>query len=183
MILVEPNGAGGWTVTGPPEAKSITDLFDPEGEAEKRQRARQAIEEAKLDLLQGGLSVEKLASRTKLPAPLVEAEMKAYAKANPGLVAKKLDGRFVLFREGSAPAAAGKAGRGRFVYAADRPNESLVRPQGRRREENRLPVRTTGRPVAAARPGLRGHGRAGAAGGGPQRSSSRKRPARSPRSG
>jgi len=112
VVLVEPNDAGGWTVTGPPEAKSLTDLFDPEDDADKRQRARQAIDEAKLDLLQGGLSVEKLSSRTRLPAALVESEMKAYAKATPGLIAKKLDGRFVLFREGSAPVASVKAAAG-----------------------------------------------------------------------
>jgi hypothetical protein len=112
VVLVEPNEAGGWTVTGPPEARSITELLDPEVDADKRQRARQAIDEAKLDLLQGGLSVEKLSSRTKLPAPLIESEMKAYAKATPGLIAKKLDGRLVMFREGSAPVASVRAAAG-----------------------------------------------------------------------
>ena len=120
IVMVEPNEAGGWTVTGPPEARSITDLFDPEDEPEKRQRARSAIDEAKLELLQGGISLEKLSTRTQLPTALVESEMKAYAKANPGLVAKKLDGRFVMFREGSAPVASGKASAGGSMPLIDR---------------------------------------------------------------
>ena len=36
------------------------------------------------------------------PLQLVEAELKSYARENPGLVAKRLDGLVVLFREGSA---------------------------------------------------------------------------------
>jgi chromosome segregation ATPase len=39
-----------------------------------------------------------------LPIQVVEQELKAYARANPGLSAKRLDGRIVLFREGSVPA-------------------------------------------------------------------------------
>lgn len=120
VVLVEPNGAGGWTVTGPAETKNIADLFDPEAEAEKRGRVRAAIEEAKVDLLTGGIAVDRLAAKTKLPAPLVEAEIKNYAKANPGLVAKRLDGRFVLFREGSAPAATAAGARGASMPLIDR---------------------------------------------------------------
>jgi len=43
---------------------------------------------------------------------VVETELKNYAKNTPGLVAKRLDGRVVLFREGTmpAPAAASPAG-------------------------------------------------------------------------
>src|SRR5437588_6926263 len=43
VIMVEPNEAGGWTVTGPVETKSLADLFDPEGEEQKRQRVRDHI--------------------------------------------------------------------------------------------------------------------------------------------
>ncbi len=103
VILVEPNGAGGWTVTGPPEAKNIADLFDPEGDEEKRQRVRDEIEQSRLELSTGGIAAERLATKLKLPAPLVEAELKAYAKGKAGLVAKRLEGRFVMYSEGSAP--------------------------------------------------------------------------------
>ncbi len=103
VILVEPNEAGGWTTTGPAETKALADLFDPEAEAEKRDRLRSHLEESKVDLLGPGIATDKLAARAKLPIQMVEAEVKAYARANPGLVAKRLDGRVVLFREGSVP--------------------------------------------------------------------------------
>jgi hypothetical protein len=103
VILIEPNEAGGWTITGPVETKALSDLFDPEGEDQKRQRVREVIEESKVDLLTSGVNADKLIAKTHLPVQVVEAELKTYAKNNPGLVAKRLDGRVVLFREGTAP--------------------------------------------------------------------------------
>ncbi|HZL35607.1 MAG TPA: hypothetical protein VFC78_09885 [Tepidisphaeraceae bacterium] len=102
VILVEPNGAGGWTASGPAETKALADLFDPEAEEEKRQRVRNMIDEARLDLLTSGIATEKIAAKSQLPVQIVESEMKNYARLNPGLSAKRLDGRVVLFREGSA---------------------------------------------------------------------------------
>ena len=106
VILVEPNDAGGWSVIGPVETKALSDLFDPEGDDQKRQRVRELIEQSKVDLLTGGVSTDRIAARTHLPTGVVEAELKSYAKNTPGLVAKRLDGRVVLFREGTAPHAA-----------------------------------------------------------------------------
>lgn len=103
VILVEPNDAGGWTVTGPVETKALADLFDPENEDQKRQRVREEIEESKVDLLTSGVNADRIVARTQLPVQVVEAELKTYAKNNPGLIAKRLDGRVVLFREGTAP--------------------------------------------------------------------------------
>ena len=103
LILVEPNEAGGWTVTGPAEMKGLVELFDPEVDDEKRKRIRQEIERHRADLLHGGLSAERIAAATKLPMQLVEQELRFYAgEAGDGLVAKRLDGSFVLFRERSA---------------------------------------------------------------------------------
>jgi DNA repair exonuclease SbcCD ATPase subunit len=48
---------------------------------------------------------DKLAAQTRLPEQLVESELKSYARENPGLAAKRLDGRVVLFREAAAPSA------------------------------------------------------------------------------
>jgi hypothetical protein len=113
VILAESNNAGGWTITGPAETKALSDLFDPEGEDQKRLRVRELIEESKLDLLTSGLATDRLAAKSQLPVQIVEAELKHYAKNTPGMVAKRLDGRVVLFREGTAmphvaaPAAAG----------------------------------------------------------------------------
>lgn len=103
LVLVEPNDAGGWNVYGPAETQALVDLLDPEVEQEKRTRVRSAIDPA--DLLTGGIAADRLSQKTQLPINLVETELKAYAKETPGLLAKRLDGRVVLFREGSAPPA------------------------------------------------------------------------------
>ena len=100
LILAQPNDAGGWTTTGPVETKALVDLFDPEAEQLKRNRVRAYIAENDLDLLSSGIPVDKVAAKTQLPLQLVEAELKSYAKEKPGLSAKRLDGRIVLFREG-----------------------------------------------------------------------------------
>jgi hypothetical protein len=105
LILVEPNGAGGWSTHGPVEMKALVDLFDPEGDEQKRQRIRELIEQAQTDLMMSGISTERLATKAQLPLQVVEAELKSYAKEHPGLAAKRIDGRVVLFREGSGPLA------------------------------------------------------------------------------
>jgi hypothetical protein len=110
VVLAEPNEAGGWTVTGPAETKALTDLFDPEVEDEKRGRVLEQIEQGKMHLAGAGIATDKLAAQTRLPVQFVEGELKAYAKANPGLVARRLDGRVVLFREGSGPMPAAAGG-------------------------------------------------------------------------
>jgi hypothetical protein len=107
VILVEPNDAGGWNPYGPIETKSLVDLFDPEEEDEKHRRVNELIESSKVDLLQGGIAADKIAAKSQLPLGFIESELKSYAKANPGLAAKRLDGRVVLFREGSAPVSSG----------------------------------------------------------------------------
>lgn len=101
VVLVEPNEAGGFTVSGPAEVKELVDLLDPEAESQKRQRIRAAIEESKLEMLSGGVAADRLAARTRLPVQLVEAELKSYAGQTAGMAARRLDGRLVLFREGS----------------------------------------------------------------------------------
>ena len=111
LILVEPNDAGGWSVTGPVETKALVDLFDPEVEGQKRDRVREALAASQTELMTSGVAADKLVAKTRLPIQLVEAELKAYAKDHPGMVAKRLDGRVVLFREGStSPAEAGGGG-------------------------------------------------------------------------
>ncbi len=110
VILAEPNDSGGWSIHGPVELKALTDLLDPEEADEKRRRVREMIQKHTAELLSGGLSSDKLAARTQLPLQQVEAEVKSYAKETPGLMAKRLDGRVVLFREGSAPPMGDSAG-------------------------------------------------------------------------
>ena len=115
VLLVEPNASGGWSVTGPMETKALADLFDPESEDEKRSRVRQLVEENKVDLLGGGIPTDKVAAKLDLPVGVVEAELKNYARNKAGLVAKRLDGRVVLFREGTMPAPASPSSAGGSV--------------------------------------------------------------------
>ncbi|HEV2292641.1 MAG TPA: hypothetical protein VGR35_02225 [Tepidisphaeraceae bacterium] len=112
LVLVEPNVVGGFSVYGPVETKALSDLFDPEAEDEKRSRIRDAIDASRGDLTGSGIATDRVVARTKLPLPLVEAELKEYARQNRGLVAKRLDGRIVLFQEGSVPISASTPPRG-----------------------------------------------------------------------
>jgi hypothetical protein len=105
LILVEPNGAGGFNVYGPVETKAVVDLFDPEAEDEKRRRIRGFVDAQQSELAGSGIAADRVAAGTQLPIHVVEAELKSYAKSGAGLAAKRLDGRLVLFREGSAAAA------------------------------------------------------------------------------
>ncbi len=116
-ILVEPNDAGGWTVHGPPETKALNDLLDPEEGDDKKQRVTDAIGEMQYDLLNGSISADKIAARTKLPLQLVEAEVKTFAKRNSGLTAKRVEGRMLLFREGSSPVVSASGGSGSIASA------------------------------------------------------------------
>jgi hypothetical protein len=110
LIMAEPNDAGGWMVSGPAETKAMVDLFDPEAEQAKRKRVRDAIQEAKVEMLSSGLATDGIAAKTQLPLGLIENELKSYAKENAGLVAKRLDGRVVLFRESAGANRSGSGG-------------------------------------------------------------------------
>lgn len=102
VLLLEPNGAGGWRTHGPTEIRSVVDLLDPENEDDKRRRVRDYVLAREVDLGGSGLSADKVASVIMLPVQLVEAEMKTLAKERPGWAARRLDGRLVLYRQGAA---------------------------------------------------------------------------------
>ncbi len=70
---------------------------------EKRARIRSEIEANRISLQSSGIAADKLAAKLQLSPQLVDSELKSYAKENPGLAAKRLDGRLVLFQDGSAP--------------------------------------------------------------------------------
>lgn len=102
LILVEPNEAGGWKITGPARLLDLCEQLDPEKVAEKRKRVRSEIELKTAELLMGGLPARSIAEKTQLPLQLVEDELELYGSQTPGLVARRLDGNVVLFREGAA---------------------------------------------------------------------------------
>jgi hypothetical protein len=111
LLLVEPNRSGGFSVWGPNETKVLTDLINPETEEERRRRIRDAVSARETELVTGGVAADRIADDTLLPLALVEDELKSYAKSRGGLLARRLDGRIVLYREGTTPAgSAGGAG-------------------------------------------------------------------------
>jgi hypothetical protein len=103
VILISPNQSGGWSVSAPSDNPEFAELFDPEMDLEKRARIRSEIESSRISFQSTGIAADKLASKLQLSPQLVDSELKSYAKENPGLTAKRLDGRLVLFQEGSAP--------------------------------------------------------------------------------
>lgn len=112
LVLMEPNEGGGWSIHGPSEVQALTELLDPEDDPQKRERISQAIAAAEAELLTSGITGDRIAGKTQLPIQLVESELKSWAQARPGLIARRLDGRMVVFREGTTPepvAAAEKA--------------------------------------------------------------------------
>jgi hypothetical protein len=144
VILAEPNKAGGWAVYGPLETKALVDLFDPEAEESKRERVRDEVESAVGELSGAGISTDKIAVKTQLPMQLVESELKNYAKSRPGLVAKRLDGRVVLFREGSVPSSATSASGGGEMPLIDRIKTLFARKGENEKKISFLSERRTG---------------------------------------
>ena len=61
-LIIGNNTSGGYAVFGPAETSQINEMFDPEAEAEKRQRVRAAIAAHAMELSGSGISVERLAS-------------------------------------------------------------------------------------------------------------------------
>ena len=102
VILAEPNDAGGWKIIGPTQTSLLTEILDPEKADAKRARIEQFISDNNIDIITGGINAEKIANRTELPLELVESELKLYVKKTAGLSAKRISGKLMLFREGSA---------------------------------------------------------------------------------
>jgi hypothetical protein len=120
VILVSPNDMGGWAVSAPPQEADIAALFDPELDLEKRARIRAEIDASRSDLVASGIASDKLAAKLQVSTQLVETELKSYARENVGLTAKRLDGRLVLFREGSSPMGAAAPSGGSDMPFIDR---------------------------------------------------------------
>ncbi|HEY0007425.1 MAG TPA: hypothetical protein VGB55_01770 [Tepidisphaeraceae bacterium] len=119
IVLVEPNEAGGWTIHGSTEmGAGVLDLLDPETLQAKEDRVATAIELSQDDLLTGSLSADKIALLTQLPLQRVEDAVKSYAKKHAGLIAKRLDGRLLIYREGTNPS--GRAVGGENMSLLDR---------------------------------------------------------------
>ena len=101
VVLVEPNDAGGWNVHGSTEISGVLEILDPESITSKERRTHRTIDEMADALLGSSLSAEQLVVVTQLPLMTVESAVKSYAAQHTGLTARRLDGRLLLYREGS----------------------------------------------------------------------------------
>ncbi len=100
VVLIEPDGCGGWKTTGGGENVDprLLKIFDPEGAKQKLERVRDGIEARSADLLTGGLSVSSVARETGLPEEVVRAGFQQVADAEPELRLTRKEGEFLLFR-------------------------------------------------------------------------------------
>ena len=65
MILIEPDGCGGWKVTSADETveEEVLKLFDPEDARHKIARVRECLADQRAELLTGSISVASIAAR------------------------------------------------------------------------------------------------------------------------
>lgn len=111
VVLIEPDGYGGWRTTSNSEknAEKLDEIFDPETAKEKVARVGRIVAEHSADLLTGGLSMSSLADRTGMPEDVLKKGFEALAKNDPELRLTKKDGSLVLYR-GAAGASKRKSG-------------------------------------------------------------------------
>ncbi len=121
VILVWPNEFGGWVGFRPARRTGFRRIVrSGTGSGKARPHPRRDRMPTAFRSCRRGSPPINLAAKLQLSPQLVESELKSYAKENPGLTAKRLDGRLVLFREGSAPLVAGAASGGADMPFIDR---------------------------------------------------------------
>ncbi len=100
LVLIEPDGAGGWKITPTAEDVDprIAQMFDPEGSSDKTERIKAAIDASSSDLLTSAIDTESIAKMVKLPEHLVEQVFEQVAQADPELRLSKKDGECLLYR-------------------------------------------------------------------------------------
>lgn len=100
VILIEPDGHGGWRTSASDEKVDprLLKIFDPEGSTQKIDRVRSVIDEYSAELLTGGLSASTIANRANLPISTVKLGFEQVARTDPELKFTKKDGEFLLYR-------------------------------------------------------------------------------------
>ena len=105
VVLAEPTDAGGGRGPGAGGLRAMCDALDPEEDGSKSERLRRAIDAKHADLLTGGLSAEALSAPPGVPLQRAEIGLKAWAKDNPHYTVKRIEGRLIAYRDGSAQSA------------------------------------------------------------------------------
>ncbi len=100
VVLIEPDGQGGWRVQAAGDAVDarLVKLFDPEKESDKVDRAREMIESYSADLLTGSLSASAVAKQANLPEHLVRMSFRQLANSDAELRLVERDGQFLMYR-------------------------------------------------------------------------------------
>ena len=100
VVLIEPDGSGGWltTAAGDNADERVLALFDPEDGGEKIERVVRLIDEKSADLVTGGVSGEAIRKEMGLTAEVVEKAFERVAADDPELRISKKDGELLLYR-------------------------------------------------------------------------------------
>ena len=102
-ILIEPNDAGGFTMTGPPGARTLLAMLDPESGDERQARVEIELERRKVELLTGAVALDRVAEAVSLPVELVAAAATRWAqRTGDALRVKTVDGVPMLYPDASA---------------------------------------------------------------------------------
>ncbi len=100
VVLVEPDGQGGWRVHAAGDAVDdrLVKLFDPEKESDKVDRAREMIESYSAELVTGSLSASTVAKEVNLPEHLVRKSFRQLADSDAELKIVDRDGQLLMYR-------------------------------------------------------------------------------------
>lgn len=100
VVLVEPDGIGGWRTTGAGEDidPRLLRIFDPESAKQKVERVRRLVEERSADLLTGGVSTSDVARAANLPEELIRQGFEQLAESDSELRIARHDGELIMYR-------------------------------------------------------------------------------------
>ncbi len=105
LVLIEPNGSGGWNVVGNTDElpENVLAIFDPERDDDKIERVREEIERRSADLLVGGLSASSIAEKLGVPRAVASAALERVADNDPELRITREANELLLFRGAAGP--------------------------------------------------------------------------------
>lgn len=100
VILIEPDGAGGWNVHCADESvdERILRLFDPEGTDQKISRVAELLAEESAELLTSSLSASQVAKKYDVDEAFVHKAFERLAATDPELRLSQSEGEWLLFR-------------------------------------------------------------------------------------
>jgi len=138
VVLIEPDGTGGWKTTpaGENVDPRVLKLFDPEGAGEKIRRVTEYLDRQSAALLTGGVSAGDVVDKLNLPLDLVRQGFEKATQTDPELRVSKKEGEFLLYR--GAPRAAQER---KSMNVIDRIKQLFAREGGESEKINLLAER------------------------------------------